>query len=85
MLGWILDAARLSRQDAAKEVVASSYCSVGEVSLCAGNTTFTDRKLVSLLSGFLVAIVLKWVNTLSSRKLKLDVNKGWREEAGRIP
>lgn len=43
-------------QDAAKDIVASSYCRVGEVSLCAGNTTFMDRKLVSLVCGFLVAV-----------------------------
>lgn len=68
-----------------QEVVASSYCRVREVSLCAGNTTFMDRKLVSLLCSFLVAVVFKGVNTLSSRKQKLDVNRGWREETGRIP
>lgn len=82
---WILYAARLSCQDAAKEVVASSSCEVGGVSLCAGGTTFMVRNLFSLLCGFLAAAAFKGVNTLSSRKLKLNVSRDWRKEAGRIP
>lgn len=80
-LGWILDGARLLCQNAAKDVASPPH-GVGEVSLCAGNTAFMDRKLLSLLRGFL--IFFKGVSMLSYRKLKLDVNRGWRKEAGRI-
>lgn len=85
LLGWILDAARLLCQDAAEEVVASSFCKVGGVSLYAGSTTFMVRKWFFLLCCFLVAVAFKGVNTLSSRKLKLNVNRDWRKEARRIP
>lgn len=37
------------------------------------------RKLFSLLCGFLVAVAFKGANTLSSRKLKLNVNRGLEE------
>lgn len=52
-VGWILDDARLLCQNAAKDVASPPH-GVGEVSLCAGNTAFMDRKLLSLLRGFLI-------------------------------
>ncbi|KAI1238882.1 hypothetical protein IHE44_0011973, partial [Lamprotornis superbus] len=58
---------------------------VGGVSLYAGGTAFLVRRRFSLLCGFLVAVAFKEVNTLSSRKLKLNANRNWRKEAGRIP
>lgn len=80
-----MNASRLLCQDTAKEVFESSSCRVGGVSLYAGGTAFLVRRLFSLLCGFLVAVAFKEVNTLSSRKLKRNVNRDWRKEAGRIP
>lgn len=80
-----MDAARLPCQDAAKEVFESSSCKLGGVSLYAGGTTFLVRKLFSLLCGFYVGVAFKGVNTLGLRELKLNMNRDWRKEAGRIP
>lgn len=77
--GWTLDAARLSCQDAAKEVVASSFCKVVEFPSVQGVQLLWFRKLFSLLCGILVAVAFKGANTLSSRKLKLNVNRGLEE------